>query len=41
MRLCGVSAAQALTAWLFGFVPALVAVVLLGVFFVWGVALLF
>lgn len=40
MRLCGVSAAQALTAWLFGFVPALVAVVLLGVFFVWGVALL-
>ncbi len=41
MRLCGLNAAKALTAWLFAFVPVLVAVGLLGVFFVWGIALLF
>ena len=41
MRLCGLNAGKALTAWLFAFVPVLVAVGLLTVFLVWGIALLF
>ena len=40
-RIYGVSYTKALYVWVFALVPVLVAVVLLGVFLVWGITLLF
>lgn len=41
MRTYQVPAGKALTAWLFAFVPGAVALGLLGIFFIWGIVLLF